>query len=149
MTDTATQTTDFNYVEFAQMLRDAGQTEAQIETHVKRMHAAEAQQATIERMGLKVHTRKHLLRVSNVTFRGGRLHDGTCHYQHQTTIAGNTYNRRASLKAAGYRWDATDKLWAKAMTPPGSIADHLTEARSMVAGWAADWHREPQPPTHR
>jgi len=100
-----------------------------------RMQAALAREERIEAAGLKVSYRKHLLRVSNVRFHYGRMQDGTCHYQHQTTVAGSTYPVKDALKAAGYRWDATDKLWARPMSTKGaSIHDHLEEAKDLVDG---------------
>jgi hypothetical protein len=74
------------------------------------------------------------LRITNVrTCWGGHLADGTCHYQYQETVSGNTYGVKDALKAAGFRWDATDKLWQRPMTNKGeSIHDHLEAARALL-----------------
>ena len=115
-------------------MREQGCTEEQITKAVADMQHGKRVADKLETMGLVVCSRKHLLRMSNVSWRGERLHDGVCHYQWQTTISGNTYPHRDRLRAAGYRWDPQDKLWAKPMENR-SVLDHLTDAREMLATW--------------
>lgn len=95
------------------------------------------QDAVLESAGVKVSYRKHLDRMSNVRFRGGRLHDGTCHYSYQLTVVGKTYNIKDELKSAGFRWDAADKLWFRKMTA-GTIASNLQAGRGDVVAMLAE-----------
>ena len=41
---------------------------------------------TIDRLGLEVHSRKHLTKLTGARFVNGMLSDGQCHYQWQVTI---------------------------------------------------------------
>ena len=116
------------------VMREQGCTEEQIAKHLQDLQHGKAVADRLEELGLVVRSRKHLLRMSNVIFRCGQLYDGTCHYQWQTTIGGNTYPHRDRLRAAGYRWDAQAKVWAKPMEGR-SIAEHITDAREMVVAW--------------
>lgn len=85
----------------------------------------------LEAANIQVRSRKHLLRMSNVQFRGSRLHDATCHYQWQVTIAGNTYAMREVFKAWGFRWDEAYDLWYKPVK--NTIADDVSATRKAVA----------------
>ena len=127
---------DFNKLFTATKLA-AEQIDAAWETYLAEME----QLQRIEDAGLEVHYRKHLLRVSNTRWSHGgtRLQDGTGHYQHQVTVSGRTYNIKDDLKAAGFRWDAGDKVWHRAMTTKGaSVADHLSVARNEIDAILAD-----------
>lgn len=116
-----------------QTLLENGKTEEEVARTLADYDATMARAEAIEAAGLKVTYRKHLIRVSNVRWHYGRLQDGTCHYQHQTTVAGNTFPVKDALKAAGYRWDAGDKLWYRPMGQDGRrIIDHLEDAKNLV-----------------
>lgn len=87
-------------------------------------------QKAFQDAGVKISYRKHLLKMTNIKVWGGRLQDGTLHYQWQITVEGDTYKFRDALKAAGFRWDAAGKLWQRPMSMQGkSIHDHLEQAK--------------------
>lgn len=137
---TTTETTEaapkLNREALEQLGAEMGWDAERIEQTWNDMQAALAREERLEAKGLKVSYRRHLLRITNTRWSHGgtRLQDGTCHYQHQTTVSGNTYPIKETLKAAGYRWDATDKLWARPMTTKGqSIHDHLEAAKNLLS----------------
>lgn len=113
--------------------RECGWDDAKIAETWDRMEAAAAREEALTAKGLKVSYRKHLLRITNTRWHYGRLQDGTCHYQHQTTVEGNTYPVKDSLKAAGYRWDATNRLWYRPIAAGTSIHDNLEETKDLLA----------------
>ena len=116
----------------ARLLRWEGNLvyEEKVDEFWKNWQESMARQKAFDDAGIKVSYRKHLLKMTKIEMRGGRLHDGVCHYQHQVTVAGDTYALRDTLKAAGYRWDAADKLWQRPMTMKGkSIHDHVEQAK--------------------
>ena len=115
-------------------MREQGCTEEQITKAVADMQHGKRVADKLETMGLVVRSRKHLLRMSNVSWRGERLHDGVCHYQWQTAISGNTFPYRDRLRAAGFQWYPLGNVWAKPMEN-GTIIENLEDAREMLATW--------------
>lgn len=86
----------------------------------------------LEAAGVKVSWEKHLDRLSNARWQGGRLLDAKCHYVHRVTVSGNTFSIKDDLKAAGFRWDPANKAWWRLMTTGLSIADNSTNAINEV-----------------
>ena len=132
-TETNEAPTKLNREALNEMGAELGWDDERIEDTWNRMQAALAREERLEAKGLKVSYRKHLLRITNTRWHYGRLQDGTCHYQHQTTVAGNTYPIKETLKAAGYRWDPTDKLWARKIEGGTSIHDNLEETKDLLS----------------
>jgi hypothetical protein len=67
--------------------------------------------ARLDNAGLAHAPHRHLDRVSNVTFRGERMHDGTCHYTNRMEFSGNTYEFRGMFREHGLTWDGARKCW--------------------------------------
>lgn len=113
---------------------DCGWDAAKVAEVWERMEAAREREERLAAKGLKVTYRKALLRITNTRWsHGGRLQDGTCHYQMQTTVEGNTYPVKDSLKAAGYRWHPGDRLWYRPIKAGTSIHDMLEETKDLLA----------------
>jgi len=88
--------------------------------------------------GLKINSRHHLVRLSNIRTRGGMLMDATQHYQWQSVVSGDTFGIKDDLKRLGFRWDSTDRVWFRPMKD-GSIAsqassDNQNNERDIVKG---------------
>lgn len=55
------------------------------------------------------------MKLTNVRMSWGtHLADATCHYRNAWEVSGNTYEVRAALKAAGFKWDTEHKVWFSA-----------------------------------
>ncbi len=112
-------------------------TDEEIDAAFERYTATMDRDDRIRGAGLKVSYRKHLVKMTNVkTCWGGHLKDATCHYQHQTTVEGNTYRFKDNLKRKGFRWDRSNRLWFRPMEQQGqSIFDHVETAKDDVVGF--------------
>ena len=119
------------------MLSDGGRkpvADALVDKAVDGYRKGVNRQKALDAKGLKVNSRNQLVGMRNVRWNRGQLADATCTYQWQVVVSGNTYPVKDQLKADGFRWDAGDKVWYKAMTPGKSIADNLSDVGDALAG---------------
>ena len=122
--------------DWATLLRHGGNevSEERIDKAWEGWKKSTAISKVLEENGLKVASRNHLVRLSNVTMRGGRLHDGTEHRRWEVIVTGSTFGIKDDLKSLGFKWDPNAKGWWRAMRVKGaSIADHMETARTEVA----------------
>jgi hypothetical protein len=132
---------DMSREDWATLLRHGGKevTEERVDAAWEGWKKSTAIGKVLEDNGLKVASRNHLVRLSNVTMRGGRLHNGVEHRRWEVNITGSTFAIKADLKGLGFKWDPNAKSWWRAMTVSGtSIADHMETARAEVAALFAN-----------
>jgi len=74
--------------------------------------------------GLTCKFNERLMKMTNVRWHYGRLQDGMCHYRRAWELTGNTYEWKAEIKAAGFKWDRENKVW---FLPVGDEAHTVVE----------------------
>lgn len=66
---------------------------------------------SLRELGVQFTIKRRLVKMTNVQWNRGQLYDAKCHYSNRQEVSGNTYAIRDILKAAGFRWDAGDRVW--------------------------------------
>ena len=65
----------------------------------------------------------------NMKFDGyGRLQNGMVRRSYRTEVSGKTFGIKEVLKAAGYRWDASKKVWWSSEVMDAFLAGQLIRA---------------------
>ena len=82
-----------------------------IKNSFKSMYSSLRASETCKKNGVDISFKKVLLKITNTKFRGTMLSDGTCHYQNQWTVSGNTFQIKEILKQHGFSWDASNRRW--------------------------------------